>query len=112
MNYLNDAKRDTLLRPAAVDHLPADAGSIGHVADAASVRSGKFIPAARLMEICTEISHDNYSHFVFGVLNDESFLAESAAFVSAQSLTTKSHQSLASTDAFISSDVDCWCHAI
>ena len=48
VNYLNDAKRDTLLRPAAVDHLPADAGSIGHVADAASVRSGKFIPAARL----------------------------------------------------------------
>ena len=37
-----------LVRRTAVDDLPPDAGSISHVADAASVRSGKSMPAARL----------------------------------------------------------------
>ena len=37
------------LRRPAIEDIPADAGSIGHVADAASVRSGKFFSAARLI---------------------------------------------------------------
>ena len=41
-------------RRTAVEHLPADVGSIGHVADAASVRSGKFIPAARLTDLYSD----------------------------------------------------------
>ena len=40
----------SLLRRPAIEDIPADAGSIGHVADAASVRSGKFFSAARLKE--------------------------------------------------------------
>ena len=38
---------DGLLRRTAVDCLPADAGSIAHVADAASVSFGKLFSAAR-----------------------------------------------------------------
>ena len=45
------AGRVQVVRRAAADHLPADAGSIGHVAVAASVHSGKFIPAACLTAV-------------------------------------------------------------